>query len=97
MAHNLFQGREAGHREVALRRMVTPGTLEIRAAKKLNGERGTSLRKRPCPSWSLHKKLMPNREDGAVLVRGSLPLSAPESCKTCGDATGTVLLRMVIL
>ena len=42
MAHNLFQGREAGHREVALRRMVPSGTLEIRAAKKLNGERGTS-------------------------------------------------------
>ena len=43
MALNVPQGREAGHSDVAHRRMVTSGTLEIRAAKKLNGERGTSL------------------------------------------------------
>lgn len=47
MARNVAQGREAGHRDVAHRRMVTPGTPEIGAAKKLNGERGTSQKTMP--------------------------------------------------
>ena len=42
MAYNLLQGREAGHRNVAHRRMVTSETPEIGAAKKLNGKRRTS-------------------------------------------------------
>ena len=43
MARHVTQGREAGHGNVTHRAMVSSGTLEIRAAKKLNGERGTSL------------------------------------------------------
>ena len=42
MAHDLSQGREAGYGDVAHRRMVTPETLEIKAAKKLNGKRHAS-------------------------------------------------------
>jgi hypothetical protein len=40
---------------------------------------------------------MPNRKNGAVLVRGSFPLSAPEICKVRGYATGAVLLRIITL
>jgi hypothetical protein len=42
MAHDLSQGREVGCGDVAHRRMVTPETLEIKAAKELNGKRRTS-------------------------------------------------------
>lgn len=35
---------------------------------------------------------MPNRENVAALVRGSLPLSALEICKMSGDATGAASL-----
>ena len=35
---------------------------------------------------------MPNRENDAALVRGSLPLSALEICKMSGDATSAVSL-----
>lgn len=35
---------------------------------------------------------MPNRENGAALVRGSFLLSALEICKMSGDATGAASL-----
>jgi hypothetical protein len=78
MAFNLLQGREAEHSDMTQREMVIPWTLEIRAAKELNGKRGTSHYDHALPG-NCHEKLMLNCNDSA-LVRGAfcLPSSKPE-------------------